>query len=382
LRIGLLTDGYRPGTNGVIRFVSLHRRALEELGHKVFVFTWGRRNAEDDSGVVRSPGIPFIKPGYHVALGYSHRAHDVLRTLDILHTNQPLLSGALALRYKKRYNLPVVLTCHTRYDLLGVTRFPFIPLSLYRRAVRPYLQRCTDRCDLVMAPSPEAVRVMRDLGVTCPIEIVPYGVDLDRYREPQRRLSRGDIGVPDAVPLALFVGRLAPEKNLEFVLRALARPELESAYLLIVGGGSERGRLEATARELGLDGRVRFVGQAPSADLPAYAALADHFVTASQIEMLPISILEALAAGLPILGLDVPWIRHVVRDGTNGLLAEPDPGAFARVWATLVENRSLQARLADGARAASEEYDVRRTTALMVAHYQRLVEQYGRRADG
>ncbi len=377
MRIGLLTDGYKPGTNGVIRFVSLHKRALEALGHEAFVFTWGRKDPGDEPGVVRSPGLPFAKPGYHVNLSYDRQARSVLRTLDLLHANQPLLSGALALRYGRRYGLPVVLTCHSRYDLLGVTHLPLIPLPLYRAIIRPYLQWCTDRCDLVIVSTPEAMRVMRNLGVAGPIEIIPFGVELARHRKSRTRLRRSDLGLPNSVPLALSVGRLAQEKNVRFLLQTLARPELVYAHLLVVGDGPERGNLEACASELGLDGRVRFVGEVPPDDVPAYLALADIFITASKIEMLPLAVIEALAAGLPIVGLDVPWIRHAVQHGVNGLLsAADDTASLAQTWATLLEDETLRARLADGARATSERYDVRHTTALMAAHYERLVERH------
>jgi glycosyltransferase involved in cell wall biosynthesis len=378
MRIGLLTDGYKPGTNGVIRFISLHKQTLEAMGHEVFIFTWGVPHPEDEPGVIRSPGIPFVKPGYHVAPGYSRPARALLQTMDVLHANQPLLSGGLALRYGRRYGLPIVLTCHSRYDLLGTTRIPFMPLSLYRTILRPLLRRISDRCDLVTAPSPEAVRVMRSLGVRRPIEVIPYGVDLAHCREPGRWMRREELDLPADAVLALFVGRLAPEKNVPFLLEALARPELAHAYLLVVGDGSRRDRLEVLSHRMGLGRRVRFAGGVPPDDVPAYMALADLFVTASQIEMLPVAVVEALAAGLPIVGLDVPWIRQVVRPGQNGLLAEPEVASFARAWASLLEDEPLRARLAEGARASGERYDLRRTTAQMVALYEQVVGERGR----
>jgi glycosyltransferase involved in cell wall biosynthesis len=377
----LLTDGYRPGVNGVIRFISLHKRTLEELGHEVFVFTWGREDPGDEDGVLRSFGLPFVKPGYYVGLGYDRDAVSVMRTLDLLHANQPVLSGIMALRYGRRYDLPLVLSCHTRYDLLGTMRLPVLPLSAYRAVLRPVLRWCADQFDVVTAPTPEAMRVMKNLGVSSPMEVVPYGVELARCREPATRLKREELGLPTSAPLALFVGRLAPEKNVRFLLKALARPELANAYLLIVGDGDERQSLEELASEMDLEARVRFVGQVPPADVPAYANLANLFVTASRIEMLPIAVIEALAAGLPIVGLDVYWIRHVVQPNVNGLLADCKMESFAQAWAELLHNEALRRRLAEGARATGEQYDVQRTTAQMVAHYEQLMDSQRRGAD-
>jgi len=375
LRIGLLTDGYKPAINGVVRFVSLHKRALEELGHEVFIFTWGTPHPEDERGVIRSFALPFIERGYHVGLDYSRRAKALLRTMDVLHANQPALSGLLALRYSHRYNIPVVLSCHSRYDLLGVTRVPFLPLPLYRAVLRLLLGYVSDRCGLVVAPTTEAARRIQDLGVRQPVEVIPCGVNLENCRRPAKQLRREELSLPADAVLALFVGRLEQEKNIPFLLETLARPELKQAYLLIVGDGTERSRLEGLGNWLGLKDRVRFIGAVPPDVVPAYAALADLFVTASWIEMLPVAVVEALAAGLPIVGLDMPWIRQVVRPGVSGLLAEPDAASFARAWASLLEDEALRARLAEGARAAGERYDLRQTTARMLALYEHMIEE-------
>ncbi len=380
MRIGLLSDCYKPGVNGIVRFITLHKQVLEEMGHEVFIFTWGPPHPEDEPGVFRSFGPPMFRPGYHFGWKYPRRAEAVLQTLDVLHANQPAMSGWVAIRYGQRYGIPVVLTCHSRYDLLWKTAMPVLPYAFHRAILRPPLRHITDRCDLVLATTPEAARVMHDLGVVRPIEVIPLGVELARYRRPSRRLSRSDVGVPEAAPLALFLGRLSPEKNVCFLLEALARPELAHTHLLLVGDGFERESLESYARRLGLDGRAHFAGEVSAAEVPAYAALADLFVIASKIEMLSIAVVEALAAGLPVVGLDVPWIRPTVQHGVNGLLAQPDVPSFAQTWASLIRDEALRVRLAAAARATSERYDVRHTTALIVAHYERLAaERRGRR---
>lgn len=379
MRIGLLTDCYKPGVNGIIRFITMHKRTLEEMGHEVFVFTWGPPHPEDEPGVFRSFGLPVPRPGYHFWWRYPRRAELVLRSLDVLHANQPAMSGWVATRYGRRYGIPVVLTCHSRYDLLWRTAVPILPSPFCRAALRPPMRYITDRCDLVIATTSEAARVMHDLGVARPIEVIPLGIDLVPYRRPLRRLVRSDIGIPESAPLALFLGRLSPEKNVRFLLETLARPELAQAHLLLVGDGFERNALESHTCSLGLNERVHFVGEVDAAEIPAYAALADFFVTASQIETLCIAVLEAMAAGLPIVGPDIPWIHPIVQHGINGLLAQPDVASFAQAWALLAGAPSLRARLAAGARAASEQYEVRHTTSLIVAHYERLkVERQGR----
>ncbi len=370
MRIGLLTDAYWPGVNGITRFVSLHKHILESMGHQVFVFTGGPPTPQDEPGVVRSFGFPHPDPGYRVIPAYSRRAVALLRTMDVLHAQQPAMSGLLALRYGRRFGIPVVLTLHSRYDLLVNSRLR-VPLPVVRSLLGAYLRWLLPRCDLVTAPTPEVTKVLEDMGVQACVEVIPCGVE--RNRSPQCNVTRAELGIPDSAPLATFVGRAVAEKNIRFLLKVLSSPELRDAYLLVIGDGSERPALEGTAEQLGLNRRVRFVGQVAPAEVPAYVALADFCVTASKIEMLPTAILEALEAGLPVLGMDVPWIRAIIRSGENGLLTPPDDAAaMARAWAHLAHDRELRERLAEGARRTGEQYDARQVTARLVAHYARL----------
>ncbi|MGB9871977.1 MAG: glycosyltransferase [Anaerolineae bacterium] len=370
MRIGLLTDAYWPGVNGIIRFVSLHKRILEEMGHQAFIFTGGPPSPQDEPGVVRSFGFPHPDPGYRLTFGYSPQAIALLRTMDVLHANQPAMSGLLALRYGRRFGIPVVLTLHSRYDLLFRSRLG-VPLPVARAAIGAYLRWLLPHCDLVTAPTPEVANVLNEMGVRASVEVILHGVD--RSQPCPRNVTRAELGLPDSAPVAAFVGRVVAEKNVRFLIEVLAAPELSDAYLLVIGDGPERRALEKAAERTGLNGRVRFVGQVAPAEVPAYVALADFCVTASKVEMLPTAILEALGAGLPVLGLDVPWIRAVIRPGENGLLAPPDDAAaMARAWARLAHDRELRRHLAEGARRTGEQYDARQATARLVAYYEQL----------
>lgn len=375
MRIGLLSDCYRPAVNGIVRFLILHQRALEEHGHQVFLFTWGPRHPADEPWVKRSFGLPVPRPGYYCGPAYSREARELLRTMDILHANQPWWSGWVGVRYGRHFGIPVVLTCHSRYDLLWQTVFPFLPPALCRALLRPPIHWVTERCDRVIVTSLEAARVMHSLGVERPIQVIPIGIELQNLTLPERSMTRQELGLPEDAPVALWVGRLSPEKGVHTLLEALAQPELAEACLLLVGDGPERRSLERCCRTLQLDGRVYFAGEVPASALPAYAALADVFVTASRVEMLPLSVVEALALGLPVVGLDVPWIRAIVRPGVNGLLADPHPRALAQEWGRVLKDTRLRARLAAGARRSCTQFDIRRTTQQLLELYQQVVEE-------
>ncbi|NLF02154.1 MAG: glycosyltransferase family 4 protein [Anaerolineales bacterium] len=374
MRIGLLTDCYRPGVNGIVHFLALHQRVLREWGHEPFVFTWGPPHPDDEPGVVRSWGAPFPRPGYHLGGRYSRRAEALLATMDVLHAQQPAMSGVLAARYGRRYGIPVVLTCHSRYDMLWATALPLLSERQAVALLRRPMRWITERCDLIVAPSESAAAVVRRLGVTQPIEIVPCGVDLAGASSTSAP-APGDLGWLRDGPLAFYLGRLSAEKDVSLLLEALAQPALAGAHLLVGGDGSERVRLEERATVLGLIDRAHFVGEVSQEQALAYARLAALFVTASQIEMLPISVLQALGAGLPVVAIDTPWARNVIEPGVNGLLTAPDAAAFAEAWACLVRDGVLRARLSTGALEFSRQYDVQHTTALLLERYRRLTQR-------
>src|SRR5262245_45679406 len=113
MRIGMMTDVYKPYVSGVISYIDLNKRALEELGHEVYIFTFGDPDEQDDARVIRSPGLALADTGFHISLMYKAAAKKFLRTMDVVHVHHPFLSGRLALRYCRRKQIPVIFTNHT-----------------------------------------------------------------------------------------------------------------------------------------------------------------------------------------------------------------------------------------------------------------------------
>ncbi len=381
MRIGQLTDIYKPFINGVTNFVSLHKRVLESWGHKVFVFTPGYEDYEDDElNVIRSPAIPLSDTGYHLTFRFSSKARKKLKTMDVLHAHHPFTSGQQALSLGKRYNIPIVFTNHTRYHILARYYVPFIPEGISRAFLETYMPRFTAQCDLVVVPSLGVKRSLEEIGVTCPIEVIPNGVDVERLRNPTAPLSKGDLGLPDEAVVAITVGRLGPEKNLPFLLNAFKQVarEVPDLHLVIIGKGREEEHLEEMVRMLDMAGRLHLVGEVLYDKVPNWLALGDFFVITSVNESHPLSVLEALAAGLPVVGIPCPGVEDTIRDGVNGLWSPENVYAFAAQMRRLAQEPDLRARLAAGARETSGQYDIRRTSATLLAHYERLIEERAR----
>ncbi|MBI3241932.1 MAG: glycosyltransferase [Chloroflexi bacterium] len=375
---------YKPHISGVTNYISLNKRELEPAGHKVYVFTLGGEAYEDDElYVVRSPAIPIPDTGYYLGFRYSRAAQRKLGSMDIVHVHHPFVSGRLALRYCRPRGIPIIFTNHTRYDLYAQAYLPMVPEALSETLLHAYMPDFCASCDLVIAPSAGLVKVLRGLGVGSPIEVAPNGVDLRPFEQGAPR-SRAEFGLADDDCVLIYLGRVAPEKNLGFLLQAFvgAKSVVENLHLLIVGGGPALESLRDEAGRSGVGAFIRFTGPVPYQDVPGMLMLADAFVTPSLTEVHPLSLIEALAAGLPAIGIESPGVEDTICDGENGLLCANDLAVFTAKLVRLTLDAELRQRLAGGARESAKQYDIRRTSGIMMSHYERLAEERVRRSDG
>lgn len=378
MRIGMMTDAYKPYVSGVTSYIDLNKRALEDLGHDVYVFTFGDLDQQDeDPRVIRSPGLPLADTGFYVSLRYRTVAKKLLQSMDVVHVHHPFLSGRLALIYCTRKNIPVVFTNHTRYDLYAQARLPFMPMEVSQSLLQAYMPDFCNAVDLVISPSRGMERVLRQYGVESHIEVVPNGANLKPF-QTAKALSRAEFGYDRGDVLLAYMGRMAPEKNLEFLLQAFAgvARTVPNVHLLILGGGPKEyeEKLKLMPGELRIEDRVRFTGMIPYDQLPSYLAMCDIFVTASVTEVHPYSVIEAMATGLPVMGIDSPGVGDSVEDGVSGLISAEDIASFTAKLTYLCLHKSLQKKMGAAALKASEQFSIERTTQIMLGHYNRLMQ--------
>jgi glycosyltransferase involved in cell wall biosynthesis len=189
---------------------------------------------------------------------------------------------------------------------------------------------------------------------------------------PPRAALRDELALDG--PTLAFAGRLGPQKALGVALEAVA--SVPATSLVIAGDGPDRGRLEARARELGVDGRTRFLGGVSRDAVLRLFRAADATVLSSSWENLPHTVLEALAVGSPVVATAVGGVPEVVRDGENGLLVPPnDPAALASAIRGLLEDDELRRRLADAAPGSVAGYTEE-------AVFSRIEEELQRAAGG
>lgn len=380
MRIGMCCDMYLPHVSGVTNHIKLYKKHYEELGHEVYIFTFGDRDfADDEPNVYRTHGIAWGDTGWNFSLNYSPEARELMSTMDVLHAHHPFQSGRLAASIAKKHNIPLLFTNHTRYDLYSDAYAALVPQGPRYATLRRYLKSFLDDCDCVIAPSRSIEHWLRTFIGCDHVTTVPNGINIDSFANPDPTLkrTRKELGLHENDFVLCYLGRVAPEKNTDYLFSEFfeATASNEHLRLLVVGGGPELEAAQEMAKTHEFGERIVFTGMQPYAELPSYAALCDAFVTGSVSEVHPLVVLEAMAAGLPIVAVSSPGISDTVEQGRSGLLAKsPTPAALASEMITISTNTKLRDRLADGARERITQYSFANTADRVLRFYDALLE--------
>jgi 1,2-diacylglycerol 3-alpha-glucosyltransferase len=378
MRIGMMVDTYKPYISGVTNHVDLNKRAFERAGHEVYVFTFGDLDyVDDEPRVIRSPGLPLANTGFYLSLRYKSQHKKLLQTMDVVHVHHPFLSGRLALNYCRSTHIPIVFTNHSRYDLLAQAYLPMMPDEVSHSLLQAYLPDFCESVDLVVSPSKGMATILRELDVKTHIEVIPNGVDLRQFHQAQP-FPRLQFGFSDQDILLVYAGRIAPEKNISFLLQAFAgiAQLIPSVYLLLVGGGQKQfeEELQTLIQQLGIGDRVRSTGMISYEDIPSYLAMCDAFVTTSVSETFGMTTVEAMGAGLPVMGVHSAGTSDIVEDGETGFLSTEEVAAFTAKLTYLCLHPELRRQMGLAAFEASKTYDIERTTKILLDHYTRLTQ--------
>ncbi len=370
-------DSYKPYVSGITNYVDINKRYFEMAGHEVFVFTFGDLDYDDgEKNVIRSRGVPLADSGFYLSMRYSRAARKLLQTMDIIHVQHPFLSGRLALRYCR--DIPIVYTNHTRYDLYAQAYLPMMPEEMSQGLLQAYMPSFCNAVDMVIAPSAGMKKILRQLNVERDVEVVPNGVDLKDFLTA-KPLSRDQFGYKEDDILLVYSGRIALEKNLPFLLKSFAgiAETLPKAQLLLLGSGVQlyEEEIRSLVGELNLSERVRLTGRIAYDQLPAYLAMCDIFVTASVTEVHPLSVIEAMGTGLPVMGIQSVGVGDTVQDGITGFLSTHELAAFTAKLTRLCLDPNLRAQMRDSAREASSAYAIERVSNVLLQHYEKIVKE-------
>ncbi len=362
MRVLFISDVYFPRVNGVSTSIRTFREDLARCGVETTLVApeYGAPSDDDDPNVVRvcGAGVPGDPEDRRMRWGALKRALRALRgeDFDLVHIHTPFVAHYAGVWYAKRIGVPCIATYHTFFEEYLHHYLPILPRRVGRFIARHFTRsQCRDVRGLI-APSQPMREVLQAYGVTTPIHVLPTGLPADRFLVGQPARFRELVGLPPDRPLVTYVGRVAHEKNIEFLVDVFAkvRTQIPNAIFIIAGEGPARDSLRQLVARKRLQDHVRFVGYLDrnTALLDCYAA-ASVFVFASRTETQGLVLLEAMAQGTPVVSTAELGTKFVLKDGAGVLVMPERVEEFAAAVVRVLEDPGLHAMLAESGREYS-----------------------------
>ena len=365
LRIGLFTDTYAPQVNGVSISLQLVSEGLQRRGHQVTIFAPRIPGYEDNQpGVMRLPSLKYLNnpPIYVAVLGTPRSTWSLTRKhFDVLHAHSPLTVGLLAYLTASTKNLPLIYTYHT--SITDYTHYLMVigGTGVIRHAARWFSTTSTNLGNQIVVPSPKFYRLLLEQKVKRPIHVIPNGIDLSNFKAVKNPGSfRSKLGVGPDAPILLSVGRVDPEKRLDFLIDAFDRiaDRLPEAHLVFAGDGGARKKLQEHAAAVKSSSRIHFLGMVDRTELPVILHDATVFLSASTTEVHPISVIEAIASGLPLVAVQDEAFEGMIVENENGHQTPLDVTAYSETLLSLLNDPDRLKRYGKRSMELSEKYSI------------------------
>lgn len=387
----MISDVYFPRINGVSTSIDSFRSEMRAQGHRVTLicpeYPEARNLARaadhtDDPDIIRIPSRSVILDPEDRMMRYG----EILRlipslqslSIDLVHIHTPFVAHYAGLKLARALGTPVVESYHTFFEEYLYNYVKWLPKSWLKFMARRFSKSQCNSVDALIVPSSPMRDILHAYGVRTTMHILPTGLDLDQFRTTPITDFRSELGIRTDQPLLLYVGRVALEKNIDFLIDMFPtiRKQHPEAVLVIAGEGPAEGHLRRRVRALDLDNAIRFVGymRRDGTLQDAYRA-ADLFVFASRTETQGLVLLEALALGTPVAALGAMGTRDVL-DAAGGCLIPPDhPSEFANAVNSVLQTPDRLVQMAREAMRYADSWSAEQKTAQLIDHYVDLVTE-------
>ncbi|NLB18694.1 MAG: glycosyltransferase family 4 protein, partial [Syntrophomonadaceae bacterium] len=365
----------------VVTSICTFKEELSKMGHETFIFAPSYQNHHDyEENIFRCFSVPSpSNRDFSVPIPLSPRVNAIVKNLDldIIHVHSPFILGPMGARFSKKLDVPLVFTYHTLYDQY----VHYVPMAqeLARDLAIKYCSFFSNKCDLVIAPSIEIKEMIQRNGISSPIEVIPTGVETARFKKGNPNWIRKHFGIPSDRKICLFVGRLSKEKNLEFLIQAFqkVKQQYDNACLVIIATGPLEKELKKTVINLGmvLNEDVIFAGFLSFENLVDAYCGADLFTFASVTETQGIVLVEAMAAGLPVVAVKATGSQDMVEDGRQGILVNNDQVMMADQIVRLLRDDQLRKDFSAQAVHRATELSSRAMARKLERQYMLLIEE-------
>ena len=378
MNIGIFSDTYAPQINGVVTVIRALKKGLEQRGHCVYIFTVKHPNAEEEERVFRLPSVRFPKePQLRIGMFFNKQIFDMVKSLnlDIIHTQSEFSLYLASRKVSRKFNIPSIHTIHTYYpDYLYY--LPPLMKQIIERNVPGVLRRILRNQTCIISPSRKNADFLAQIKIPRPVRIIPNGIDLSHFYDRSPELKEAGRAIRERFAkngedIIVFVGRLGAEKNIHTLLDNFKEIiKYRKTVLVLVGDGPDRRALELHCHEQGLSGSVFFTGylQWPSEIKQIYAA-ADMFMSASHSEVHPITFIEAMAAGLPIVAASDISISDMVINGENGWALSDDTKLWEKA-VDILDNPAARKTMSEKSEEISQNFTMERFVDSMITCYE------------
>jgi len=337
MKILYISDVYFPRVNGVSTSIRTFVKQMQSLGHEVHLIAPEyAASTEDEAWIRRIPAhsIYFDPEDKLMKWGAVMQKLPGLRreNYDLIHIHTPFVAHYLGLRLARELKVPCVETYHTFFEDYLHHYLPWIPKLIARGMARAISKRQCNAVDAIVAPSAPMLSVLRAYGVKAAAEVIPTGLQEHSFRDADGTAFRVKYDIPLARPMLLFVGRVAFEKNISFLLEMtkVLIKQHPDALLVVAGQGPAEKSLHKMAADLGLDNNIKFIGYLDrNTELNACYQAADIFVFSSKSETQGLVLLEAMAQGTPVVAIAELGTASILVEGKGALIAPDNIERFA-----------------------------------------------------
>ncbi len=384
MNILLISDVYFPRVNGVSTSVRTFTEQLQKLGHYVHLIApdYGVET-EDEAWITRVPARKIFFDPEDKLKKYG----EVLRLLpilqdqkfDLLHIHTPFVAHYAGLKLAKLLEIPVVETYHTFFEDYLHHYLPWIPKFAARGLARHISKKQCNQVDAIVAPSQPMLDVLRNYGVDVQAEVIATGLQASSFSDANGEYFREKYGIPLQRPMLLYVGRVAHEKNIGFLLEVVKflSAEIPEILLVITGEGPAEKGLRALVKTLGIENNVQFIGYLDrSTELNACYNAADIFVFSSKSETQGLVLLEAMAQGTPVVAIAELGTASILIEGQGAMIATENESEFAQKVHHLLTNHMQRKQLGECAKKyAHSKWSATTQAERMVKFYTTLINQ-------
>jgi len=386
MKILYLSDVYFPRINGVSTSIETFRHELRELGHTVHLIAPEYPTASsDESDIMRVPSrqLPFDPEDRLMKFSWVIDRIEKLRDehYDVLHIQTPFVAHYLGIKLSRLLGIPCIETYHTFFEEYLHHYIPFVPKSIMSSVARRFSRHQGNSLDGMIIPSRPMMEVLRDYGVTTYAEVIPTGLEPESFVTGNRADFRKKYNIPPDRPMLLFVGRVAHEKNIQFLLQVVNRARLDvpQILLLIAGEGPARSALEHEVLRMGLSEHITFIGYLDRhTELNSCYHSADIFVFSSRTETQGLVLLEAMAQGIPVVSTAEMGTRDVLREGAGVWIAKEEAEDFSGKVVAMLGDAGVRARLGEAGREYAHGWSARKQAERMVNFYQHVMVSVNR----